>query len=517
MKQIPSRILFVYNGAMENTSKPRILIAGATGFIGRRLIHALEGHSIVALQRHQPPTDKLLNMKNVTWRNCDLYSLLQTEQVCVENDIAIYLVHSMMPSARLNQANFQDTDLIMADNFARACKKAGVKQIIYLGGIIPDDPSLSKHLESRLEVERTLGSHGMALTSLRAAMIIGPGGSSFEMMSLLVKRLGVMLTPAWTNNSLQPVDIEDVVAAILEVINNPEKQNQCWDLVGPEKISYKNLMLRTAAIMGKKMIAIPVPFFTPRLSVLWIRFITGMSTHLIKPLVESLKHDMLARPQRILRFKHAAQRTLDESLKTALKAGLSKSVATVHHDIVKKENTMPSNVRSVQRLPLPPGCDAQWVAREYLRWLPEAFSHIVVDSDQEYANFYVFHPKLTVLKLKLSSERSSTDRPLFYIVGGLLAGKKNPVNARLEFREVLDQQYILAAIHNFSPSLPWYVYKYSQAIVHLFVMRRFASHLEKVKNEKLKGDSSSPSLKLQSVSKSDLPERAVSDRPDSLV
>ncbi|MNT28478.1 hypothetical protein D3C72_1641680 [compost metagenome] len=152
------------------------------------------------------------------------------------------------------------------------------------------------------------------------------------------------------------------------------------------------------------------------------------------------------------------------------------------------------------------------MAQEYLRWLPTAFSHVVVDSNKDTANFYVVHPRLTVLKLKLSLERSYTERPLFYIVGGLLAGSKNPTNARLEFRETLNKKYILAAIHDFSPGLPWYVYKYSQAMAHLFVMKRFAKHLAK-----LSQNTTEPPEKLKSVRQSELPERAITDRSDPLV
>lgn len=496
----------------ESAYTPRILIAGATGFVGKRLLKELQTYSVVALQRHQSPPDELLDMLNIHWESCDLYSLLQAEQVCTKVDVAIYLVHSMLPSARLNQASFQDTDLIMADNFARACKHGNVKHIIYLGGIIPDEPQLSEHLKSRLEVEETLGSYGIPLTSLRAAMIVGPRGSSFEMMALLVKRLRAMIAPAWTSHQLQPIDVADVVSALVYVMKNPTGKNECWDLAGPEAISYKDLMYKTAKTMGKKLWILPVPLFTPRLSVLWIQLITGMSSHLIKPLVQSLKHDMLARPEKTLQIPSIPSRSLDETLQKALQAGVTTSVASVHQSISRKEKQIPSVVRSVQRLPLPSGKDATWVAQEYLRWLPSAFSHIVVESDKDTANFYVLHPRLTVLKLKLSLERSYTERPLFYIVGGLLAGSKNPTNARLEFRETLKKKYILAAIHDFSPSLPWYVYKYSQALTHLFVMKRFAKHLDK-----LSQNPTEPSNGLKSVSQTDLPESTVTDRTDRLV
>jgi uncharacterized protein YbjT (DUF2867 family) len=475
---------------MSSTSRtPRILIAGATGFIGKKLLKELiadpeyQASQIVALQRHQAPPPELANSTNIVWRSCDLYSLLQIENACLKVDVAIYLVHSMLPSARLNQAHFQDTDLIMADNFARACKKNGVKRIIYLGGIIPEGPELSEHLKSRLEVEQTLGSYKIPFTGLRAAMILGSSGSSFEMMALLVKHLPLMIGPSWTAHRLQPIDVQDVVQSIKFILKKEPQQNEIWDLAGPETVSYQELMQRTAKVMKRKLTVIPVRFFSPRLSVLWIRLITGMSTRLIKPLVQSLRYDMLARKEKTLQVPGVPSLSLDDSIRKALDSGLTSSVAVVHHNIQAKVKKGANNVRSVQRLPLPKGKDAAWVAKEYARWLPRYFSHMVnVEMGTDIISFYLFTPKIAVLKLKLSLERSSKDRPLFYIVGGLLAGTRNPKDSRLEFREALNGRYILAAIHNFSPSMPWYIYKYTQALTHLFVMYMFGRHLAKYKD-----------------------------------
>ena len=463
---------------MQN-SKPKgtILVAGATGFIGQRLLLALKDYKVIALQRYQNIPPALKDATHIEWRQCDLFSLLQIEEASAGADTAVYLVHSMLPSARLSQANFSDTDLILADNFVRACRKNGIQRILYLGGIIPFEESLSPHLQSRWEVEETLRASGIPLTSLRAGLIIGAGGSSFEMMYLLVKRLPFMLCPHWTTHSLRPIDVRDVIASLCYCLDHPETQGHTYDLAGPDTLTYRDLMLKTAELLGKKRWIVAVPFFNPRLSVLWVRIITGASPTLIKPLVESLRSNMLPDARRQLLIPHYTYQTLDESLAhemKELKPTLSKT-----HKTIRKRSHEASLVRSVQRLHLPAGHNAEWAAHEYLRWLPHFFfPFLMVQSDETICRFRFFFLRKSLLRLKLSTTRSSPDRQLFYIVGGLLASKDNPKDSRLEFREVLNGKYILAAIHNFSPSLPWYIYKYTQAVIHLWVMRRFDYHLQ---------------------------------------
>ncbi len=192
-------------------------------------------------------------------RACDLYSLLDAEKALVGARVAVYLVHSMMPTARLTQGSFRDMDLICADNFARAAKKAGVEQIVYLGGLIPQGVKLSTHLESRLEVERTLGAHGVPLTTLRAGLVLGRGGSSFLMMARLVKRLPLMVSPSWAESATQPVALADVVALLRFVIGNQETYSRTFDVSGPEVLTYRSMMKRTAEVLGLTRHILPLP------------------------------------------------------------------------------------------------------------------------------------------------------------------------------------------------------------------------------------------------------------------
>ena len=175
---------------------------------------------IIALSRKKVktnPNDKII------WRTVDLYSMSSTDKALEDADIAFYLVHSMQPSTRLNQGKFEDTDLLLADNFSRAAQKNKLKQIIYLGGILPKDKhEISNHLLSRFEVEKTLGSRETPLTAIRAGIIIGPGGSSFKIVANLVKNLPVMGCPKWTKSENQPIDVFDILSLLKQCIGNPK-------------------------------------------------------------------------------------------------------------------------------------------------------------------------------------------------------------------------------------------------------------------------------------------------------
>ena len=177
--------------------KKKVAIAGATGFVGRWFIERYKSkYEIIALSRKKADGKD----NDVHWRVVDLFSISSSIEALKDVDYAVYLVHSMQPSTRLNQASFEDTDLLLADNFSRAASVCKVKQIIYLGGILPkDDKRLSKHLKSRYEVEQVLGSRDTPLTTIRAGIIIGPGGSSFK----IIKKTG----SKFTSNGLPKMDV----------------------------------------------------------------------------------------------------------------------------------------------------------------------------------------------------------------------------------------------------------------------------------------------------------------------
>ena len=183
---------------MNDSNRSCVAITGAAGFVGSALCEALESKTrVVALGRRFPPpsgapSDLIENGNaGIERRRCDLFSIPETELALKGADVAVYLVHSMSPNARLTQGSFENLDLLLADNFARAARQAGVKRIVYLGGLLPSDPSrgLSPHLQSRLEVEHALAAHGVPVTAIRAGLIVGAEGSSLNLLVRLVERL----------------------------------------------------------------------------------------------------------------------------------------------------------------------------------------------------------------------------------------------------------------------------------------------------------------------------------------
>lgn len=468
--------------------RPKLAIAGATGFIGSALRDALQGdYDIIGLTRS--PTRAALPDEETTWRQCDLFSLLQLEEALTGVDVAIYLVHSMLPSARLTQGTFSDLDMILADNFARAAESCGVKQIVYLSGLLPEDTSeLSAHLQSRYEVELTLASHNVPVTTLRAGLVVGPGGSSLKILVNLVRRLPAMVLPKWTNTLTQPIALVDVVRAFHHVLCNPACFGKTYDIAGPDVMTYRQMMEQTAEVMDLDRPMVGVPVITPALSTLWVSLVSGSSQDLAGPLIDSLRHDLVAQDNPLLDELEPEALSFVESLRQSITDDnllLPNPRKTLRSpdDAIIKENRL---VRSVQRLELPAGRSAFWAANEYFRWLPTMagpFIRVHVEDlggDEEVATFYVRPYPKPVLVLTYSPDRSTADRALFYVTDGALLDKSSPHVGRLEFREVLDGQYLIAAIHDFAPRLPWRFYRSTQAVAHLIVMRQFGRHLQSV-------------------------------------
>ena len=251
---------------MTGAAKTVVAIAGATGFVGSHLIDRLAARAhVVALGRSRPASAA----PGVEWRTCDLFSSTSTHAALARVDVAFYLVHSMMPSSRLFQGDFHDTDLLLADNFVKACVHAGVKQIVYLGGLVPDAGYVSPHLTSRLEVEGVLQSSGIPTTCLRAGMVVGPGGSSFEILRALVRRLPWMILPKWTRSLGQAVYLDDVVSVLVASVTDPAFRGRTFDVVNGESLTYEDLLRQTATALGKKRYMLAVPIASTGFSKRW--------------------------------------------------------------------------------------------------------------------------------------------------------------------------------------------------------------------------------------------------------
>jgi nucleoside-diphosphate-sugar epimerase len=460
-----------------DSGRPLVLVGGGSGFVGTALASALSGRFRVAglsrsPRKAEPPFDE--------WRCADLFNLREAKAALAGAKYAFYLVHSMLPSARLTQGSFEDLDLICADNFARAAVQAGVEQIVYLGGLIPSAAgALSPHLASRLEVEQTLGRYGVPLTTLRAGMVIGGGGSSFEILVRLVRRLPAMVCPRWTLTRMQPVAVDDVVRLLSFAVARPECYGQTFDVGASEAMSYRELMSLCADLLGLHRTLLPIRLFTPWLSKLWVQLVTGAPGELVGPLVESLRHEMVARDLRLAAMAGMTPTSVREALRRALGAGPASLAAP------RQKHT--ALVRSVQRMRLPEGRDARWAAVEYARWLPRAFRSLLrVETDaQGTCRFFVPLVRAPLLVLT-PDEKPAPDRQLFFVTSGLLA--RAGERGRFELRQVLDGRTLLTAIHDYAPRLPWVLYRWTQARVHAWVMGAFRRHLAQVARVQAAGE-----------------------------
>ena len=271
----------------------KILLTGATGYIAQRLLPELlaGGHFVYCCVRDKARFDlQRFNNPNVAVVELDLLKEETLQNIPADIEIAYYLVHSMTGST-----NFSNQEADSAKHFRDRMNEVQVKQVIYLTGIV-NEKSLSKHLASRLQVEKILSSGNYAYTILRAGIIVGSGSASFEIIRDLVEKLPVMVTPRWLNTRTQPIAIRDVVAYLEGVIGLEEAYNKGFDISSGEIITYKEMLLQFAAVRGLKRKIFVLPVLTPKLSSYWLYFVTSTSYTLAKNLVDSMKVEVIGKP-----------------------------------------------------------------------------------------------------------------------------------------------------------------------------------------------------------------------------
>lgn len=268
----------------------KVLVAGASGFVGKRLCPALveAGHDVLAMTRHP---DSYQGSGSVVYG--DVLDSTTLQDALTGCQAAYYLVHS------LDSADFERKDAEAARTFAEAAAAAGVQRIVYLGGLGDDSDDLSAHLRSRREVEELLGSAGVAVTTLRAGIIVGHGGISWELTRQLVEHLPAMITPRWVRTRTQPIALDDVVRYLVGVLELAEAADRAYDIGGPEVLEYVTMMRRVAQIQGRKFLVMPVPLLTPRLSSLWLAFVTDVDFQTARALVDSMSNEVVVRDDSI--------------------------------------------------------------------------------------------------------------------------------------------------------------------------------------------------------------------------
>jgi uncharacterized protein YbjT (DUF2867 family) len=262
----------------------RVLVAGATGFVGRRLVPALvsEGHDVRAMTRH--PGDYHGAGVPVEGDVGDAESLSSAVAGC---EAAYYLVHSLGDPA------FERKDAQAARFFAEAAASAGLRRIVYLGGLGRDDGALSPHLRSRRQVEDLLGATGIPVTVLRAGIVVGHGGVSWEITRQLVAHLPVMVTPRWVHTRTQPIAVDDVVRYLVGVLDAAEAEGRVFEVGGPEVLTYVGMLRRLAEIQSRPLAVVPVPLLTPRLSSRWLALVTDVDVATGTSLIDSMTTEVV--------------------------------------------------------------------------------------------------------------------------------------------------------------------------------------------------------------------------------
>lgn len=293
---------------------PTVLVTGATGFVGRRLVPELvsRGFDVRAMTRRPEKYDG-----PGTAVGADVADEGSLDAALDGADLAVYLVHS------LDHADFEERDAAAARAFGRAAARAGVRQVVYLGGLGADDGDLSPHLRSRREVEGLLGEAGVPVTVLRAAIVVGHGGISWELTRQLVKNLPAMVVPRWTTTRTQPIAVDDVVRYLAGVLGNDAALGEVYEIGGPEAMTYVDMLEIAADVTrGRPVPLVRVPVLTPRLSSYWLALVTDVDVTTGRNLIDSMSTEVVVTDDRIrdlvpgepLDYREAVRRALAERL-----------------------------------------------------------------------------------------------------------------------------------------------------------------------------------------------------------
>ncbi len=289
----------------------RVAVFGATGTIGRALVPVLAAdHDVVAVSR-RPQTGV---SDDVEWVIADVTGADGVRRALAGVEVAYYLVHS------LGSDDFEQRDLHAAATVAEEAERAGLRQLVYLGGLGDESADLSRHLRSRLETGRRLAGGAVPLTSLNAAMVVGRGSAAFETIVALVDRLPGMVCPRWVTTPTQPIAVTDVVAYLAGVCGLEAAFGGSFDVGGPEVMTYREMIERVASLRGRRPLIVEVPFLTPRLSSYWLHLVTPVNAHVARPLIDGLRNPTVARDDEIRKLVPIDLTTFDRAASAALGA-----------------------------------------------------------------------------------------------------------------------------------------------------------------------------------------------------
>ena len=285
-----------------------VTVFGATGVVGQALLPLLAAeHEVVAVSRGGRDAEG-----GIRWVEADVHSGEGLAESLDGADVAYYLVHS------LGTRDFERQDREAAENVSREAARAGVRQLVYLGGLGGDDPGASAHLRSRRETGERLAADGVPVTTLRAAMVIGKGSAAFETILGLVKRLPVMVTPSWVSTPTQPIALDDIARYLTGVAGNDDALGKAFDAGGPDVMTYRQMIERIAALLGRKPRIVEVPVLTPALSALWLELVTPVNASVARPLVEGLRSPTIVREERLRKLLPFELTSFEDAVRHAL-------------------------------------------------------------------------------------------------------------------------------------------------------------------------------------------------------
>ena len=301
------------------TSSIKVLVAGGSGFIGRHLVDRLldRGAKVVVMSRTPSPRDD-----NAVEIGADVSDPASLAKAVKGMDVAYYLVHS------LDRDDFETADREGARNFALAAKAAGVRRVVYLGGLGADGDELSPHLRSRREVEQILSDH-VETVALRASIVVGQGSASWEILCQLVERLPVMVTPRWVKTVTQPIAVDDVVEYLVRSSDGDVVPADHYDIGAPEPTTYQNMMSIVAKLLRKPLIIVPVPVLSPELSAGWLRLVTDVDMTTARSLVRSLVNPVEVTERRLEALTGHHPMSFVEAASAALSDRIDQAAASV--------------------------------------------------------------------------------------------------------------------------------------------------------------------------------------------
>ena len=302
-----------------NARRSSVLVCGGTGFVGRALTERLarDGNAPRVLAR-QPHAARTVLPKTVDVFEGDLVKGTGVTAALEGVSVAFYLVHSM--GARLRGRDFAESDRRAAANFTEAASRAGVDRVIYLGGLGDDAPRSSDHLASRREVARILRSGSASVTQLRAGIVVGSGGASFEMMAQLVERLPVMICPRWIDRRCQPIALGDLIEYLVGCLRESGTRAETLDVGGPDVLRYSEMLMRIGRWLRRPPVLVILPAFTPGLSAHWVGYITEVAPELARPIIDGMYVDAVCRDDRIRQLLPIPLQGFDRAASDALAA-----------------------------------------------------------------------------------------------------------------------------------------------------------------------------------------------------